>query len=81
MDHPVIPWLTWQRRAWLYDIALKVSLVFAGYGIGDSNQWALIISAVGAILGVGVANYNTSVTEPRNAPEYAPPTVPAPEGE
>ena len=67
-DQPIIPWLTWQRRAWLYEVTKVLAPMFAAYGIGSGEQWALIVSAIGAILGVTVASTNTSITEPRNAP-------------
>lgn len=57
--HPVFPWLTAPRRAWLYRVATATSLAAGGYGVVDSNKAALIVGVVAAFLGVGTATVHT----------------------
>ena len=52
--HPVFPWLTATRRAWLYRVTVSVSALAAGYGVVDSNKGALIVVAAGLILWTSV---------------------------
>lgn len=53
--------LTDQRtRAWLYRVLLAVAPLLAAYGIATGTQVALWVAVGGAVLGNGVATYNTS---------------------
>lgn len=57
--HPVFPWLTATRRAWLYRVTVSVSALAAGYGVVDSNKGALIVGVIGALIGSGTAAAHT----------------------
>lgn len=57
--HPVIPWLTAERRAWVYRVVTAVSLIAAGYGIIDDSQAGLWVGLVAAFIGAGTATAHT----------------------
>lgn len=59
-EHPVIPFLTQKRRAWLYRVFTALAPVAVVYGVVDSNEAALWAGVVAAVLGVP-ASANTTV--------------------
>lgn len=59
-DHPVVPWLTEQRRAWLYRLVTPVTVLLVAYGAVDEATAALWVGVVTAALTGGMAIRNTS---------------------
>lgn len=60
------PWLTLERRGWLYRVVTAVALLLAGYGIVSESDLPLWLGLAGAVLGTGTA----SVYSPtRKAPD------------
>jgi hypothetical protein len=58
-EHPIIPFLTYKRRAWLYRVTSPVSALLMSYGIVDSNTAALWTALAFAVIGNGTAALNT----------------------
>ena len=57
---PVVPWLTEQRRAWLYRLVTPVTVLLVAYGAVDEATAALWVGVVTAALTGGMAIRNTS---------------------
>ena len=51
--HPVAPWLTPPRRAWLYRCALATAGILVAAGRLTSTDVALWLDLVAALLGLG----------------------------
>lgn len=47
-------------RAWIYRILLAVQPLIVAYGVTTSEQAALWVAVVGAVLATGLASANTS---------------------
>jgi hypothetical protein len=58
-EHPIIPFLTLKRRAWLYRVSSPVSALLMSYGIVDKNSAALWTALAVAVIGNGTAALNT----------------------
>jgi hypothetical protein len=56
----VVPWLTEQRRAWLYRLVTPVTVLLVAYGAVDEATAALWVGVVTAALTGGLAIRNTS---------------------
>lgn len=53
-----------RTRAYLYRVLLAVVPLVQAYGILDESTAALVVSLIGAVLGVGLATLNTSTDKP-----------------
>jgi hypothetical protein len=53
-----------QTRAWIYRVLTAAVPLVAAYGVIDQRTAALWVSLAGAILGTGLAAYNTSTKGP-----------------
>ena len=42
-------------RSWLYGVATAIGPLLIAYGVVDDQTWPLILAAVAAVLGTGVA--------------------------
>jgi hypothetical protein len=62
-EHPVIPFLTLRRRAWLYRLATPVAALLTSYGIVDGNTAALWAALAVQVIGTGTAAINTPTKE------------------
>lgn len=58
-DHPVFPWLTAPRRAWLYRVCVAVSPLATAYGIASESDASLWLGFAAALLGTGTAAAHT----------------------
>lgn len=58
-DHPIIPWLTQPRRAWLYRLSPVVAALAVAYGLVADEKAPLWVAAFIAIVSPGVAAVNT----------------------
>ena len=68
-------WLTEQRRAWIYRIALAVMALATVYGVVDSETGPVWLAVIFAVLGLGtsgLATVNTSTKLPPPAPPEFP---------
>lgn len=57
--HPVVPWLTPHRRAWLYRVALAVLPLLVLYGIAAEEEVAVWAGFIAAVLSTGTAALHT----------------------
>ena len=51
-------------RAWIYRVLTAAVPLAIAYGIVDGRTAALVLGLVGAILGTGLASFNTSTKGP-----------------
>lgn len=58
-DHPVFPWLTAARRAWLYRVAVAVLPLLVVAGVVAGAVAPLILAVVVAVLSTGTAALHT----------------------
>ena len=58
-EHPVFPWLTRQRRVWLYSIFGAAEPLLIALGVGNSTTAPLIVALVISVIGTGVVIPNT----------------------
>lgn len=57
--HPVFPWLTAPRRAWLYRVVVAVAPLAVLYGVLDDQAAALWLGVAATVLGTGTAALHT----------------------
>lgn len=57
--HPVFPWLTQARRAWLYRVVTALAPLTVLYGVVSGEEAAVWVGAIAAILGSGTAALHT----------------------
>jgi len=57
--HPVVPWLTPPRRAWLYRLVLAALAILVAYGVVADQEAAVWAAVVAAFLGSGTAALHT----------------------
>lgn len=64
-------WLTEERRAWVYRVALAIMAVLTVYGVIDADTAPVWLGVVFAVLGLGtsgLATVNTSTKLPPPPP-------------
>lgn len=49
-----------RTRAWLYRVLLTLQPLIVAYGVASSEQAAMWVAVVAAVLGTGLASANTS---------------------
>lgn len=57
--HPVVPWLTPPRRAWLYRVVVALVALAVIYGVVSGEEAAAWIAAAAAVIGSGTAAMHT----------------------
>ena len=57
--HPVVPWLTQERRAWLYRVLTAMATLVVIYGVASGEDVAVWLGAAAAFLGNGTAALHT----------------------
>lgn len=57
--HPVVPWLTASRRAWLYRVLASATPLLVLYGVVSGEEAAAWLAAAGSIIGSSVAALHT----------------------
>lgn len=57
--HPIVPWLTPVRRAWLYRVVVTVVPLLVGYGALSGQQAASWLALAAAAIGSGTAALHT----------------------
>lgn len=57
--HPLLPWLTPARRAWLYRVCTAGAPLAVAYGLASDAKAVLWLGVVGAALGTGTAALHT----------------------
>lgn len=62
-------WLTEQRRAYIYRVALAVMALLTIYGIVDSDTAPVWLAVVFAVLGLGTSGLATVNTSTNTPPE------------
>lgn len=63
------PWLTLERRGWLYRVLTAAALLLAGYGYLTDSELSLWLGLAGAVLGTGTASAFTPTGGKSNAPD------------
>lgn len=71
--HPVVPWLTAQRRAWLYRVATSIGGIMAFYGHVADEALPLWLGLGSALVGSTVATIHTPANAPYGDAPSAPP--------
>lgn len=57
--HPIVPWLTPRRRAWLYRVVAAVAPLAVLYGVVSETEAALWVAVAATVLGSGTAALHT----------------------
>lgn len=57
--HPVVPWLTPHRRAWLYRVVVTAVALLVVYGALSGEEAAAWVAAAAALIGSGTAALHT----------------------
>ncbi len=55
--------LSEHTRAWIYRVLLAAQPLIVAYGVASSEQAAMWIAVVSALLGTGLASVNTSTKQ------------------
>lgn len=63
VEHPVFPWLTERRRAYLYRVLAAVFLVLVGRGVVDGDAAGDLIALGAALLGTSTAAAHTTTRQ------------------
>lgn len=58
-EHPIVPWLTQRRRAWLYRVAVVAAGGAVALGLISETEGLVAVSAVAGLLSTGLAALNT----------------------
>ncbi len=61
--HPVLPWLTPVRRAWLYRVTGAAAPLLAFYGVVSEQAVPLWLAFAGSLIGSSVAALHTPTEE------------------
>lgn len=59
LPHPVFPWLTTRRRAWLYRVLTAVGALALLYGAAGGDEITGWVVLAAAVLGTGTAAAHT----------------------
>lgn len=62
-DHPVFPWLTAQRRAWLYRTMASAAPLLVLYGVVSETAVPLWLGFGGTLVSTGTAALHTPSQE------------------
>ena len=62
-EHPVIPWLTEARRAWLYRVLTGIAPLCVIYGVVGDQAVVAWLGFAASVLGTGTAALNTSTKD------------------
>lgn len=57
--HPLLPWLTPERRAWLYRLVSAAMPLLVLYGVAAEHDVAVWLGVAAAFLGTGTAALHT----------------------
>lgn len=58
-EHPIVPWLTQRRRAWVYRVVVAGATVAATLGVISEAEAVVAAAAAAALLSTGLAALNT----------------------
>lgn len=57
--HPIVPWLTPARRAWLYRVVVAAAPLAVLYGVATETEAALWVGLALTLIGTGTAAAHT----------------------
>lgn len=66
--HPVLPFLTAERRAWLYRMVVAALPLLVFYGVAAEEEIALWAGVIAAFLSTGTAALHTPTRTPERQP-------------
>lgn len=58
--HPLTPWLTPARRAWLYRVLTAAAPLLVAKGLASESDLQVYLGIAAAVLGTGTAALHTS---------------------
>lgn len=68
-DHPVVPWLTAERRAWIYRVAFALMPILVFHGVMSEDSASLWVAVFVTLLSTGTAAAHTPTHQHRSQSE------------